>query len=102
MTAAERLLPADAGSELADCRGMFGVIVLPAGLTASLAGVFAGREALHTSVAFCCRLHIPLFFRHLSRNSQKNRFIFSFLHITCIEHRGDMRASGPPEIERNA
>lgn len=28
----KRLLPADAGSELAGCRGMFGVTVLPAGL----------------------------------------------------------------------
>ena len=98
MTVDERLLPADAGGELAGCCGMFCVTVLPAGL----AGVLAGHEALHTPAAFCCRLHIPLFFRHLSRNSQKNRFIFSFLHITCIEHRGDMRASGPPEIERNA
>ena len=64
MTVDERLLPDDTGSELADCRGMFGVIV----------------------------------FRNFSGNSQKNRFIFSFLHITCIEQCGDMRASGPPEI----
>jgi len=77
---------------------MFGVTVLPAGLTASLAGVLAGREALHTPVAFCCRLYIPSFFRHIFRNPQKNRFIFSFLHITRIEQREDMRASGPSEI----
>lgn len=32
MTADERLFPADAGSELAGCCGMFGVTVLPAGL----------------------------------------------------------------------
>lgn len=108
------MLPADAGGELAGCCGMFGVTVLPAGLAEKQnvvlqcspgckpGGVLAGREALHTPVAFCCRLHIPSFFRHLSRNPQKNRFIFSFLHITCIEQRGDMRASGPPEIERNA
>ena len=32
MTVDERLLPADAGGELAGCCGMFGVTVLPAGL----------------------------------------------------------------------
>lgn len=59
--------PAGAGKELTGCRRMFDVTVLPAGLAerqnvvfqaASLAGVYAGREALHKclSAARCVLL----------------------------------------------
>ena len=114
MTVDERLLPADAGGELAGCCGMFGVTVLPAGLAEKQNVVLrcspgckpGGGACEERSPAYsrCVLLSAAysFVFRHFSRNPQKNRFIFSFLHITCIEQRGDMWASGPPEIERNA
>ena len=105
-----RYWPADAGSELAGCRGMFGVTVLPAGLTEKQNVVLRcspgckpgwGVCGARSPAYFRCVLLPAAYsfvFRRFSRNPQKNRFIFSFLHITCIEQRGDMRASGPPEI----
>lgn len=110
MTVDERLLPDDTGSELADCRGMFGVIVLPAGLAEKQNVVLRCSPGCKPGGGVCgARSHaysrcvlLPaaysFVFRNFSGNSQKNRFIFSFLHITCIEQCGDMRASGPPEI----